>query len=141
LGDRAEHAVVGAAHRTITRPQRGHRALLVDALAEPLGDAALPGAGGAHQDHQAVRRPLAVDDLVADLPEDRPDVLATHEGALSDTEQAGGALGHGAEGRVATTAPRPRGQRARLTAGAHPRQGEAVGGELRRAESGPLPPG
>ena len=116
--DAAEHAVERAAQATVARAQRDHRAFFVHDLAEPLDDAALADAGGSHQDDQAMGLPDALDHLVADLPQYVPHVVAPHQRARSDAEQARGALRCGrrqafdsAPGR--TGQARGRGRRAR----------------------------
>src|SRR5690606_33967076 len=80
----AQDAVIGAADGAVAGPQGNHGPFFVDALAEPLGDAALTGACRAHEDDQPVRRSFAVDDLVADFPQHLADVLASDERALPD---------------------------------------------------------
>ncbi len=54
--DAAEHAVERAPDRTVARAHGHHAALFVHGLAQPLRDAALSGAGGTDQHHEAVRR-------------------------------------------------------------------------------------
>src|SRR6478735_1707260 len=111
--DGTDHAVDRPAHAPVARLNRDHRALFVHGLAQPFGDATLPRTCRPDQDHQAMVVPVAVDDLVADLPQQRADLLPTDQRTLPDVQEAVGALGVGLQVRIATGVALTLGERAR----------------------------